>query len=69
MSHNNSVQSYRQAEEWQKYGCQKSSPVEKNLGMVVSSQLNMIQQCAQMARKGNGILALSQIVWPAAPEQ
>ncbi|KAF4792424.1 hypothetical protein TURU_122004 [Turdus rufiventris] len=49
MSHN-SVQCYRLAEEWL-----KSSPAGKNLGMLFGSQLNMSQQCVQMARKAKGI--------------
>ncbi|TRZ26927.1 hypothetical protein HGM15179_000168 [Zosterops borbonicus] len=50
--HHESQLLYRLAEEWL-----KSSPAERNVGMLVGSQLNMIQQCAQMARKANGILA------------
>ncbi|KAK4815804.1 hypothetical protein QYF61_007244 [Mycteria americana] len=52
LGHTNPMQRYRLGEQWL-----ENWPAEKDLGVLVYSQLNMSRQCAQVVKKANSTLA------------
>jgi len=57
LGHNSSMKCYRLVEDWL-----ESCLAEGDLGLLVDSQLNMSQQCAQVVKKASGILAAQDLV-------